>query len=400
MQLQPNVKRFEEVRNGLTDAIRDGKFKPGDRLPSVRDLAAYFNVSLRTVQRALQGLKDDDWVVSVPGSGISVADPLPPIERLMRVRKRNSAGTAEPSRQPTAGLLGKRTNGVLKCHIYDAKMLPVFEWAAREYADAYAPLALTFEVQEFPGKEPLGHLDADLVMLQSHEVNQAERLGTIGSARRMLPDAEPLFADVSPGLMDLVTCAGDLWAVPLMADGMILTAHDAGCVQFGMDPAVLTSVVCPSGGHETVPTGSVERTKLSLFNLTFPLAILTMAGYSFSRISQVPAMLQKAQVRTMLERLKALARHPAVVLTRFDQWERIDLSALAVRHQPSGMFFQNPANRQGARVLPVPASESGGVPLAVHCMCVSDGSIHPYEAWEWDAHMAAPPFQQRLDAFG
>ena len=399
MQLQPNIKRFEDVRNRLTAAIVDGKFKPGDRLPSVRDLAAYFHVALRTVQRALQDLKNDDWVVSVPGSGISVSDPLPPIERLMRTRNRNSAD-AGPLRRTTHGSPAMRTNGVLKCRIYDERMLPLFEWAAREYAAAYAPLSLEFEIQTFPSEESLRNLDADLVMLQSHEINRAVSFGTITSARGMLTDPDPLFAGVAPGLMDLVSHAGELWAVPLMAGGAILTAHAANCAQCGMDPASLTSVDAMLSAMEAAVARPMERTELRLFNLTFSLVILTMAGYSFSSISQAPAMLAQLDVRALLERLRTLAQHPAVVLARFDQWERIDLAALAIRHQPSELFCQDPANREGSRVLPVPVSKSGGVPLVAHCMCISARSIHPYEAWEWAAHLAAHPFQQRLAALG
>jgi hypothetical protein len=292
---------------------------------------------------------------------------------------------------------------VLTCRIYDKLMLPLFEWAAREYADAYAPLSMEFEIQRFPGRDDvqsLRNLGADLVMLESHAANLAVRSRTICSARGMLQDVEGLFAGIAPGLMDLVSADGDLWAVPLMASGAIMTAHEDNCAQYGLDPAALTSVAAMLSAMETAAARPMERQDLKLFNMTFTLVLLTMAGYSFSRIAQVPAMLARAEVRTLLERLRALAGHPAVVLARFDQWEQIDLSALAVRHQPSDLFCQDPANRAGSRVLPVPVSASGGVPLVAHGMCITANSIHPYEAWEWAAHLAAPPFQQRLAALG
>jgi GntR family transcriptional repressor for pyruvate dehydrogenase complex len=48
---------FEEVSSQLRDAVASGQIRPGDRLPSERDLAESFNVSRTAVREALRTLE-------------------------------------------------------------------------------------------------------------------------------------------------------------------------------------------------------------------------------------------------------------------------------------------------------------------------------------------------------
>lgn len=50
-------KLYEEVTNGLLDYIQSEKLKPGDRLPSERELMTWFEVGRPTVREALQNLE-------------------------------------------------------------------------------------------------------------------------------------------------------------------------------------------------------------------------------------------------------------------------------------------------------------------------------------------------------
>ena len=50
-------KLYEEVTNGLLDYIQSEKLKPGDQLPSERELMTWFEVGRPTVREALQNLE-------------------------------------------------------------------------------------------------------------------------------------------------------------------------------------------------------------------------------------------------------------------------------------------------------------------------------------------------------
>ena len=51
----------------LVDKIRSGELKPGDRVPSVTELAETYSVSHGTARRALAKLKDMGLTDTVPG---------------------------------------------------------------------------------------------------------------------------------------------------------------------------------------------------------------------------------------------------------------------------------------------------------------------------------------------
>jgi GntR family transcriptional regulator, hexuronate regulon transcriptional repressor len=65
-------KRYQQVANALTQKIRAGVYKPGERLPSERDLAEQFRVSRPTLREALIALEIRGLVEARHGSGIYV----------------------------------------------------------------------------------------------------------------------------------------------------------------------------------------------------------------------------------------------------------------------------------------------------------------------------------------
>jgi DNA-binding GntR family transcriptional regulator len=86
----------------LRTSIRAGKYQPGDRLPSVRELATQFEVASATASRALDLLRRDGLVTSRPGLGTIVrdggADHAPTVqEQLDDLRQRVEALEARES---------------------------------------------------------------------------------------------------------------------------------------------------------------------------------------------------------------------------------------------------------------------------------------------------------------
>ena len=65
---------YTQLTQRLTQAIVAGEFRPGERLPSVRELAVEAGVNPNTVQRALADLERDGLVFSQRTAGRFVAD--------------------------------------------------------------------------------------------------------------------------------------------------------------------------------------------------------------------------------------------------------------------------------------------------------------------------------------
>lgn len=63
------------IEHALALSILSGERGPGSRLPSVRDLAQQYDVTVPTVQRALDRLGSMGLVTAKRGSGITVEDP-------------------------------------------------------------------------------------------------------------------------------------------------------------------------------------------------------------------------------------------------------------------------------------------------------------------------------------
>ena len=67
---------YEQVRDGLRRLIVSGAIADGEKLPSVRALAAQLAINPNTIQRAYRELEAEGYTVSVPGKGSFVTDRL------------------------------------------------------------------------------------------------------------------------------------------------------------------------------------------------------------------------------------------------------------------------------------------------------------------------------------
>ena len=67
-------KLYQQVASTIMAAITAGNYKPGERLPSERDLAAAFKVSRPTIREAMIALEIRGLAESRHGSGIYVSD--------------------------------------------------------------------------------------------------------------------------------------------------------------------------------------------------------------------------------------------------------------------------------------------------------------------------------------
>ncbi len=91
---------FVRLARELVDDIRRGRFSPGTRLPSSRQLAAQLGVHRNTVLAAIEELKSQGWVTSRRGAGCFVSRELPERPSLAGT----SVGPVRPFGAPLARL--------------------------------------------------------------------------------------------------------------------------------------------------------------------------------------------------------------------------------------------------------------------------------------------------------
>jgi GntR family histidine utilization transcriptional repressor len=65
------------VKRHVVDGIRNGRWKPGERIPSEHSMVAQFGVSRMTVNRALRELSAEGLLLRVSGVGTFIAQPKP-----------------------------------------------------------------------------------------------------------------------------------------------------------------------------------------------------------------------------------------------------------------------------------------------------------------------------------
>jgi GntR family transcriptional regulator len=65
-----------QIAEGFRQQIQSGVLKAGDRIPSVRELAAELVINPNTIQRAYRELEGQGWIVTVTGKGCFVTEGL------------------------------------------------------------------------------------------------------------------------------------------------------------------------------------------------------------------------------------------------------------------------------------------------------------------------------------
>ena len=60
---------YEQIKDGLRHLVVTGAVEPGEKLPSVRALAATLAINPNTIQRAYNDLESEGYLVTQPGKG-------------------------------------------------------------------------------------------------------------------------------------------------------------------------------------------------------------------------------------------------------------------------------------------------------------------------------------------
>ncbi|WP_083099247.1 phosphonate metabolism transcriptional regulator PhnF [Pseudophaeobacter leonis] len=92
---------WKSISITLTDDIAQGRYRPGDKLPSEAQLAARFGVNRHTVRRALAAMADQGLVHARRGAGVFVAAAPTdyPIGKRVRFHQNIARGGQAPTKQ-------------------------------------------------------------------------------------------------------------------------------------------------------------------------------------------------------------------------------------------------------------------------------------------------------------
>lgn len=77
--------RYAAIKQSISDAVRDGRLRPGDRIPSEAELVDRFGVSRMTANRALRELQASGVIVRRAGIGSFIAEQRP-IGQMIEIR--------------------------------------------------------------------------------------------------------------------------------------------------------------------------------------------------------------------------------------------------------------------------------------------------------------------------
>ncbi|MDO5400001.1 MAG: GntR family transcriptional regulator [Eubacteriales bacterium] len=63
---------YAQIVDGFREKITTGVLEPGEKLPSVRELAGELTINPNTIQRSYRQLEAEGWIATVPGKGCFV----------------------------------------------------------------------------------------------------------------------------------------------------------------------------------------------------------------------------------------------------------------------------------------------------------------------------------------
>ena len=90
-KLKENMPIYVQIMNRVREAIAAGELRPGDKIASVRDLAADFEVNPNTMQRALTELEREGLLLSERTQGRYVTSDAKAIGELRKDIARQAA---------------------------------------------------------------------------------------------------------------------------------------------------------------------------------------------------------------------------------------------------------------------------------------------------------------------
>jgi len=102
---------YRQIQDQIAELVRAGRVLPGDKLPSVRELARQMVVSVITTRRAYLELESEGLIVRRQGRGTFVADD---VAQQLQLRSDRTAQTTLTEAVDTARRLGLSDAAILE----------------------------------------------------------------------------------------------------------------------------------------------------------------------------------------------------------------------------------------------------------------------------------------------
>ncbi|MDE7154613.1 MAG: GntR family transcriptional regulator [Muribaculaceae bacterium] len=94
MNFSSNKAIYLQIADSLTDEILSGHLLPNNRVPSIRDLSAQFQVNVNTITRTLDHLQQQGVIYNQRGIGFFVAENAP--QSILNERRKKFTMTVLP----------------------------------------------------------------------------------------------------------------------------------------------------------------------------------------------------------------------------------------------------------------------------------------------------------------
>lgn len=120
MERGSGVALWRQIYEALRTEIFEGDIKPGDMLPTEKELSESFDVNRHTVRRAVQALSERGLVVTRQGAGTYVPETV--VDYAIKKRTRFSEAVTAQSRVPKSRVMGVDR---FKADAHQARMLGV-----------------------------------------------------------------------------------------------------------------------------------------------------------------------------------------------------------------------------------------------------------------------------------
>ena len=183
-----SVPIYQQIKNAITEKIKSGEWRPGDKIPPENQLAAELGASRMTINRPLRELTADGLLKRVHGLGTFVAEP-PRQASLIELRSiaEEIKSQGKRHRAEVLSLKTVRAEGEMIERMMVAKGDSLFHLVVVHYQDG-VPIQLEFRLVN-PQKAP-GFIEVDFTATTTTEylINQIRPDELEHVVQAMMPD--------------------------------------------------------------------------------------------------------------------------------------------------------------------------------------------------------------------
>jgi molybdate-binding protein/DNA-binding transcriptional regulator YhcF (GntR family) len=207
---------YQQIAEHTRREILSGALKPGDRLPSVKQMAARWDCTIGTVQHAYRDLARQGLVTSRPGQGTRVVETMPegagagqPLRYAALVNRQAMERWRVAERQPSR----KDTGSLYFAGSHD----PVISWLASHFEEIAPGYTLACE---FSGSLPglLSLAEGRTEMAGCHLLDEESGLYNLPFVRRFFPSQKVALVTLAHRRLGWILPAGNPASVRALAD--------------------------------------------------------------------------------------------------------------------------------------------------------------------------------------